>query len=335
MRQLTVHGDESGQRFDKYLRRKLQEAPTSFLYKMLRKKNITLNGKKASGSELLKEGDLVALFLSDETLEKFGAGQESLPDTEEYISAYKLLSPKMGRDVILYENQDFAALRKPTGVLSQKAEPRDVSVNEWFIGYLLQRGSISKRSLAEFKPSVCSRLDRNTGGIILCGKTLRGSRMLTQMLRDRTMNKFYQAVVAGKMEGRDTIEGYLLKDQRTNKVSFSRNKVDGASYSKTRYNVVYTGNKYSLVELELITGKTHQLRAHLAHIGHPIAGDPKYGMMEDRDTIRKKYHVRSQLLWCCKVVFPKTLEELSETERGLIIECPVPAVYRELPHITK
>ncbi len=330
MKEFRVSENESGQRFDKYLHRKLSDAPNSFLYKMLRKKNITLNGKKASGSELLQKGDLVALFLSDETIEKFGGQTKMDGISQEYLEAYELLQPKMGSKCVLYENSDFLAVRKPAGILSQKSVPRDVSVNEWLIGYLLKSGFVTEKSLGEFKPSVCSRLDRNTGGIVLCGKTLRGSQMLTKVLRDRTIHKYYQAVVEGKVTKKDVIEGYLAKDHKSNKVTFSNRKVEGGSYSKTVYRPMKEGKFCTLLELELITGKTHQLRAHLSHIGHPIVGDPKYGDREKEASLRRRFGLRGQLLWCWRIEFPKENEQLKGAERGLIIECLPPAVYRDV-----
>ena len=150
MREWTVKREEKEQRFNKYLQRKLPDAPSSFLYKMLRKKNITLNGKKASGSELLQEGDLVTLFLSDETIGKFGGAAGSvlpgdntgqdLPDTGEYTRAFKQLQGRIGRDGILYEDDHLLAVRKPAGLLSQKSSDTDLSVNEWLVGYLLDKG---------------------------------------------------------------------------------------------------------------------------------------------------------------------------------------------------
>ena len=170
MQLLTIGKNQAGQRLDKYLKKALPGAGTGFLYKMLRKKNITLNGKKAEGKEILTEGDEVKCFFSEETFASL-SGTKSAEDTSDYRKAYRLL-----RDVcVIYEDDDILLLDKPAGVLTQKAKPEDLSLNEWLIGHLLETGAIKEADLATFHPSVCNRLDRNTSGIVLCGKTLAGS----------------------------------------------------------------------------------------------------------------------------------------------------------------
>ncbi len=342
---------QKGQRLNKYLMRKLPQAQSSFLYRMLRKKNITLNGKKASGSELLKEGDLVTLFLSDETIRKFGGRIEGQADertelktgqntgargpeddaAQEYLSAYRRLGSRIGKKGILFENEDILIVVKPVGILSQKAGPRDFSMNEWLPGYLLGKGEITGDSLTEFRPSVCNRLDRNTGGILLCGKTLAGTRALSEMLRDRSVRKFYRAVVIGSMSGEGRITGRLTKDASANKVRFevSDGSKDISSNSETTYRVLRTGEKYSLLELELITGRTHQIRSHLSFLGHPIGGDQKYGDAKANRDLRERYGVRGQLLWCCRIEFPKTQGALAPLS-GRTISADPPALYEEI-----
>lgn len=346
MQTLTVDRTERDQRFNKYLQRKLPDAPSSFIYKMLRKKNITLNGKKASGSELLQEGDLVTLFLSDETYEKFGgktagaAPGEHKDEEDGYLEAYRELNGRIGRSGILYEDEHILAVKKPVGILSQKASDTERSMNEWLVGYLLNEGKTDMSCVKEFRPSVCSRLDRNTGGILLCAKTLAGARMLTKMLRERTVRKYYQAAVLGSVRESGEIEGYLKKDKVTNTVSFvraprgGRALKDGAgqergAYTRTTYRALKTGERFSLLEMELITGRTHQIRSHLSSIGHPILGDPKYGDPAVNRRLRDEYGLRGQMLWCSRVEFPDmgdAFEELS----GRVILCDPPALYSRI-----
>ncbi len=343
MREWTVQSGEKDQRFNKYLQRRLPDAPSSFLYKMLRKKNITLNGKKASGSELLLEGDLVTLFLSDETIAKFGGespAQEgsdpspgSDPDaeahSEEYIKAYRQLRGRVPDWAILYEDANLLAVVKPVGILSQKASESDKTMNEWLLGYLLEKGDIEAASLKRFKPSVCNRLDRNTGGILLCSKSLTGARQITQMLRERTLRKFYRAVVLGKVSKSGKIEGYLQKDAVTNTVNFAKDGNKGGDWTKTTYKPLLCGGKYTLLEMELITGKTHQLRSHLAAMGHPILGDPKYGDREVNEKIRREYGLRGQMLWCCRIEFPRMEGDLKDLSEKVIC-CDPPRLYRDI-----
>lgn len=303
MQELTVSREESGQRLDKYLRRRLPQASSSFLYKMLRKKNITLRGKKADGSERVEEGDAVVLFLSDETIRKFsgedqGAVQEQTG--QEMLRAYRKLQPLMGGQPVLYEDHDILILRKPAGVLSQKAAPSDVSVNEWLRGYLQTTGEIS----GVYQPSVCNRLDRNTGGILLCAKTLPGSRALTRMIRDRSIRKTYRMVVVGQLREAGRIEGELVKDRGRNRVYVADRSRQNAPrhYAVTVYRPVQIGTNATLVEADLITGRSHQLRVHMASIGHPIIGDLKYGGPK---TERRG----GQLLWCSGIAFPEASED--------------------------
>ena len=202
-------------------------------------------------------------------------------------------------------------------------------MNEWLLGYLVEKGEADASTLRRFKPSVCNRLDRNTGGILICSKSLTGARKTAELLRDRTLRKYYQAAVLGTVKKGGRIEGYLHKNEVTNTVSFTSSAKRGGSWTKTVYTPLITGNRYSLLEMELITGKTHQLRSHLAQMGHPILGDPKYGDLAVNEKIRGEFGLRGQMLWCCRVEFPRMegdLEQLSEK----VIVCDPPRIYTEI-----
>lgn len=287
MRQLTVHKNDENQRLDKYLKKYLKEAPGSFVYKMLRKKNIVLNGKKADGTEKLNAGDEIKLFLAEETLEKF-TGKTS------GVSAVTFPRKKLD---ILYEDADLLILNKPVGELSQKAEAKDVSMNEYALGYLQETGAVTEESLKLYKPSVCNRLDRNTSGILIVAKTYQAAREFGEALQKRTIRKYYQCIVKGQIKKAETIDGYLLKDEKTNKVQIFSEKKKDASEIHTAYRPLKTERGLTLLEVHLITGRTHQIRAHLSSIGHSILGDPKYG---DRK-LAEKFHVKYQLLHACRL----------------------------------
>ncbi len=299
MQELTIGKNEAGQRLDKYLFKYLKEAPASFIYKMLRKKNIVLNGKKCTGSEQLSNGDTLKLFMADETIEKF-AGKQMDTKTD---YPYKQLD-------VIYEDEDMIFVNKPSGMLSQKAEPKDVSINEYIIGYLLKSGAIDKAQLSTFKPSVCNRLDRNTSGLILAGKSLAGSQYLSEIIKDRSLKKFYLAVVKGRVNADCSVEGYLIKNEKTNKVTVSKTAkgADKELYIRTDYKVLKAADKYSVLLVHLITGRSHQIRAHLSSIGHPLLGDFKYG---DRN-INKEYGLKDQLLHAYKVVLPDGREFMAD-----------------------
>ncbi len=319
MYQKEISDKEAGQRLDKYLRKLLPEAGSGFLYKMLRKKNITLNGKKADGSEKIAAGDSVLIYFAEETLVRFmGSGT---PECAEYDNAYRKLTGIR----ILYEDGHMLLADKPAGILSQKAGREDISLNEWLIGYLLHSGFLHQEALKWFKPSVCNRLDRNTSGIVLCAKSLKGAQLLGEVLRGRTLHKYYQLYVKGTVTEEKLIEGYLEKDGRYNKVSVVPYGTPD-SYIKTRYKPLRTEQDKTLLEAELLTGKPHQIRAHLASIGHPLLGDYKYGDKEWNDIYRKKYHVRSQLLHAYKVVFPE-LDPPFEAVSGRTFYADIPAVF--------
>lgn len=319
MRSFQINSNEAGQRFDKYLKKLLSQAPGSFVYKMLRKKNITLNGKKADGSEKLNIGDEVKLFFSDETFEKFsssdflGVSQNKTTKAANISGKDENISKKypcIPLDII-YEDKDILVINKPVGMLSQKAVPADVSANEYIIGYLLKNQSITPAELATFHPSVCNRLDRNTSGLLIAGKSLKGLQDMARQLNDRSVEKYYRCLVKGRITEEQQIEGWLKKDEKTNKVKIYKEEISDSKYIRTGYKAVENFSvtdhdrkeAYTLLEVHLITGRSHQIRAHLASIGHPIVGDSKYGDKKVNGTFAKKAGIHSQLLHACRMKF--------------------------------
>lgn len=302
MQELNISENEAGQRLDKLLGKYLKEAPTSFLYKMLRKKNITLNGKKASGNEKLQKGDIVKLFLSDETISKFSG-------TEKVIAK--------GNLNIIYEDEHIILINKPVGMLSQKAKESDISAVEELIGYLIHSGQLKMSELKTFHPAFCNRLDRNTSGLLAGGKTLAGLQELNLFFKERTIEKYYLTIVKGKVKQEAYIQGFLHKDNKTNKVSISKTEVPDSVAIETSYRPLSYGNNITLLEVHLITGKAHQIRAHLASIGHPIIGDYKYGDSKTNEFYKKEFHLQSQLLHAYRLKMPQsegTLNYLAEKE---------------------
>lgn len=306
MREFIIGSNEENQRFDKYLKKLLPGAQTGFLYKMLRKKNITLDGKKATGKELLHKGNQVKIFFSEDTFLKLMQDAKALEDECRRLRELPMKGLK-----IIYEDEDILIADKPYNMLSQKAKPTDFSANEYLLGYLLRSNAISSETLATFRPSVCNRLDRNTTGLLLMGKSLAGSQGLSEKLKDRSVRKFYRAVVYGEVTKEEQLSGWLLKDEASNQVQILDHEEPGA----LRIETAYTPLKWkgggpdareglTLLEIHLITGRTHQIRAHLASIGHPIIGDMKYGSPQVNQKYHQELHVDHQLLHAYRLEFP-------------------------------
>ncbi len=342
MQQYIIGENEAGQRFDKYLKKILKEAPDSFIYKMLRKKNIVLNGKKSTGNEKLELRDEVKIFLADETFEKFSgqmlnaAAQGQLAVPAETIVSYTTAYQRLKNISVVYEDENILVLNKPADVLSQKAAPEDVSLNEWMLGYLLEQGQVTPASLATFKPSICNRLDRNTSGMVVCGKTLAGSQYMSRIIKDKTLEKYYHCMVPGTVKLNERLTGYLYKDHASNKVTIYKaleeipeKKREKAEFIDTAFLTLQSDEAHSLIEVQLFTGKTHQIRAHLASIDHAIIGDYKYG--EER--LNKRYQsigVVSQLLHAQRLVFPETTQERFAKLSGLVLTCPEPELFNKV-----
>lgn len=290
MREFTIGPNDAGQRLDKYLFKLLKNAGSGLIFKQLRNKNIVLNGKKSKGSELLSEKDVVKIFMADDTIEKFMG--HSVSDLQ------KDKKPKLtGSLNIVFENEHIILADKPVGVLSQKSKPSDISMNEYIISYWQQ----SHNDESTFKPAFCNRLDRNTSGLMIGGLSLKGLQKMSEIIKDRSIQKYYIAIVVGKLEGSKRLNGYLYKNEKTNQVIIKDSEFEGASAIHTEYESLSYKNGLTLVKVHLITGKTHQIRAHLAHMGHPILGDNKYG----NSSVNAKYHTKHQMLHSYEVIFPE------------------------------
>lgn len=293
MKEIIVTKSQENQRLDKFLKKYFKSASPSFIYKMLRKKNITLNSKKDDGSSIIKENDIIKVFFSDETFEKM---RGNCTTNSEY-NYYKNFKYNVD---ILYEDSDIIALNKPSGILSQKSKANDISINEHLLSYLICNNKITEEEYSVFHPSISNRLDYNTSGIILGAKTLKGQQELSKALKERTITKKYLCVVKGEVNKKIVLKGSFYKDQTENIVYINNNKGDEVI---TEIDPIEWNKDYSVLEIHLITGKTHQIRAHLASINHPIIGDIKYGDKKCNDYYIKNNNVKSQLLHACYVEY--------------------------------
>ena len=254
MKEITIKAEQSNQRLDKFIKRYMNDAPNSFIYKMLRKKNIVLNGKRAEGSEILSEGDIIKLFLSDDTINGFTKQRDY----------------KTGKLDIIYEDDDMAVLNKPPNLLTQPDTKNGDSLITRFI---------ATRPNLDFAPVCISRLDRNTSGIVLCAKNLHTAQKLSQMMKEGNIKKYYIAIVKGNVKNPVILKDFHQKDKQNNKVIITKEKTESSKEIITEiYPIKYNPKtNTTALKIKLITGKTHQIRAHLAYINHPIIGDIKYG----------------------------------------------------------
>ncbi len=332
MKSFLVSKNESGQRLDKLLGKYLDTAPKSFLYKMLRKKNITLNGKKAEGSEKVIEGDEIRLFLSEETIAGFQSEKKKslsvMSDSPIIGQTQKLKKvPSLKSHEIVYEDEHILIINKPVGELSQKAKKEDISINERFVEYVREIYGIGQDN---FTPSVCNRLDRNTTGLLIAGKSLVGLQEMANVLKQRTLHKYYVCIVAGTIEREKHLKGYLRKEESTNMVEvLSKEQWENIgspiAYEpiETKIIPLFSKDGYSLLAIQLITGKTHQIRAHLASLGLPLLGDSKYMSDNRLQEVNRKLHLKYQLLHSYALQFPILSNELAHlSEQVVTVEPP-------------
>ncbi len=307
MREITIGPLDAGQRLDKFLMRYFKEAEKGFLYRMLRKKNILLNDKKAAGSEQLLAGDVLKVFFSEETFEEM-RGKETPPrkaSPETQSRGGSAPGPKAFS--VIYEDPYILIVNKPAGLLSQKAAAGDQSLSEMIATYL--RDKAGESSLG-FTPSVAHRLDRNTSGLVMAGKNLPGQQLLTYLLRERLVDKYYLALVKGRLSVPLSSVSYWRKDRTDNRVTIlDKAEADTEKVELIAYPAENLEAGFSLLKVRLISGKSHQIRAQLARAGYPIIGDTKYGdtAFNRELAARLGRPFRVQLLHSHEVVFPREL----------------------------
>jgi 23S rRNA pseudouridine955/2504/2580 synthase len=286
MKEIPVTKDIAQQRVDRYLKKYLDRATLSFIYKMIRKKNITVNGKKVSEDYFLEEGDLLQLFLSDETIEKFQTKKEK-----------RRAKTRLN---IVYEDDNILVINKPAGLLSHSTRKGrfEKNVVDSVIEYLIDKGEYIPRQQITFTPSIINRLDRNTSGIIIAAKNYLTLQTLNQAMREQKIKKYYYTIVRGVVKGQRDERAFLSKiESKRNRVKINQSEGDEKEI-QTIFRDMKGNADYTFLEIDLVTGRTHQIRAHLAHLKLPIIGDRKYGKPAVNQLFSEKYQVENQLLHC-------------------------------------
>lgn len=287
MRKYVINANDAGQRVDKFITKAAPKLPQSVMYKGIRTKNIKLNRKRCDISTRLSEGDILELYISDEFF-----GEE---ETE-----YEFL--KAPSDInIVYEDENILLIDKPNGLVVHEDESGtdDTLVNR-MQHYLYKKGEYDPANEHSFVPSLCNRLDRNTGGIVIAAKTAEALRILNQKIKDRELEKKYLCITVGIPQKKsDTMTHYLFKDSKTNTVTVSDRKTAQNKTIITHYEVLKHDKELALCEIELHTGRTHQIRAHMAYIGCPLLGDGKYG----DNRINRSKGIKTQALYSYKLKF--------------------------------
>ena len=318
MKKLIIDENHANQRIDKYLKKLLCRAPSQLIYKMLRKKDVKVNGVKVKENYILKVGDQVELFLYED---KF----------QEYTKAQTIFDLDIEFQV-LYEDQNILVVSKPSGLLVHEDINESMNtLSHQVLTYLYQKGEYDPSRDLGFIPGPVHRLDRNTSGIVIFGKTLKALQDLNEMMKKRhCIEKTYLTICFGHMKSQELF-GYMKKDKDQAKVRLVSKETPGALSMHTLIENVSSCGDYSLLKVKLVTGRTHQIRIHLSGVGHPIIGDQKYGDFEKNKMIKKKYHLTHQFLHAYQIQFIKPIGSLKYL-KDRIITCPLP---KELDIISK
>lgn len=292
MKELIITQNEAEQRIDRFLKKYIPEASKGFIYKMIRKKRIKINGARVLPEYILKIDDTIQLYLSEDTIEDFR-------EIKQIISFDQSID-------IVYEDNNILLVNKPKGLLvhGDYKENKNTLINQIYY-YLYKKGSYNPKEENTFSPACCNRLDRNTSGIVIVAKNYPSLQAVNSMIKDNRIEKKYLALVKGKIHKKSELKGFILKDSKTNKVKIISQERKGSKFIHTKYQPIKYNEDFSLLEIHLITGRSHQIRAHLSSEGHPIIGDYKYGNKEVNSIFNDRFKLNSQFLHAFFIQFQK------------------------------
>lgn len=279
MKIFTIEKNDAGQRLDKFLSKAVKSIPPSLMYKSIRTKKIKVNRKRAQINQMLIEGDTVQLFLPDELFDISSENKNVL---------LSHISPAFS---VVYEDENILLVDKPAGLQVHSDDKEDTNtLIIQILAYLFQKGDYNPSSEQSFVPALCNRIDRNTAGIVIAAKNASALREINKLIKERKLIKKYICAVHGIMKNKsDILSDFIVKDNKNNTVKILKNKIPGSKSVKTGYKVISENRDSSLLEVELFTGRTHQIRAHLASIGHPLLGDGKYGINREEKKLGYKF----------------------------------------------
>ena len=292
MKEFSIGTNDAGQRLDRFLAKAVPLLPASLAQKYIRIKRIKLNGSRAERDTRLKAGDVLQLYINDEFFDKPRQDNAFLT----------VASPKL---TIVYEDEHILLADKRPGLAVHPHDGAEYgrTLIDHIQAYLYQKHEWRPREENAFTPALCNRIDRNTGGIVIAAKTAEALRVMNQKIKDRELDKRYLAIVEGTPKPKDgSLKGYLFKDAKKNRVFVTDSPQVGSKSCQTNYRTLASANGLSLVECELITGRTHQIRAQFAHAGHPLLGDGKYGKLD------KRFERNYQALYSYRLTFAFTTD---------------------------
>lgn len=303
--------NNANQRIDKFLVKYLPLAPKSFIYKMIRKKDVKVNGSKVNENYILQLKDEVSLFLYEDLFMQF-AGKKEIYDLPQTFS-------------VLYEDDQILVVNKPAGLLVHEDQNEEVhTLSNEVLSYLKRKGEYLDSVENTFTPGPVHRLDRNTSGIVIFGKTLPALQNLNEMMKQRhCIDKKYLTIVAGRMDSDKELIDYVKKNEALGRMYLVSPKDPEGLKMHTLIHPVRYNSAYTLLEVKIVTGRTHQIRIHLASIDHPVIGDSKYGNYELNKQIKKQYHLSHQFLHAYEITFTKPLGKLAYL-KDKTITCPLP-----------